>query len=114
MMNFKRIFIFSVIGLLLFMELSTLVAQERYSILTGTVVGIRLRRWLDVESENDKAIINFRIGHSTRYTPHRYPYVGEKVKVEYLTQQGVPIAYSVTILEGAKATQEMAPKRSIK
>jgi hypothetical protein len=46
--------------------------------------------------------INFRIGHKTVYTPQRYPYSGEKVKVEYLTQRGVPVAYTVTILKGPR------------
>lgn len=98
----KRIFIFTFIALLLMLEVNALVAQERYSTLTGTVIGIRMRLWLDVQSEKDKAIVNFRIGHKTVYIPQRYPNVGEKVKVEYLTQRGVPIAYTVTILEGSK------------
>ena len=80
-------------------------AQGPYSILTGTVRGIHvhgLKRWLEVEGHEDKTIVNFRIGHNTRYIPHRYPNVGEKVKVEYLTERNVPVAYSVTILEGGK------------
>lgn len=104
MMNLKRIFVFSVIALLIIMS-NTLVAQGPYSIMTGTVTGIHvhgLKRWLEVESAKDKTIVNFRIGHNTRYTPQRYPNAGEKVKVEYLTQRGVPVAYSVTILQGAK------------
>ena len=37
-------------------------AQEKFSILTGNIIGIRARLWLDVESEKDKAIFNFRSG----------------------------------------------------
>jgi len=117
MRTFKRVFVFSIVVLLLLMESGALVAQGPYSILTGIVRGIHvhgLRKWLEVESEQDKAIVNFRIGHSTRYTPQRYPDVGERIKVEYLTQKGVPIAYSVTLLVGAKETQKEVPKKSSK
>jgi hypothetical protein len=104
MMRFKRILIFSVVVvLLLVMESSALVAQEPYSTLTGIVRGIHvhgLRKWLEVENTQDKAIVEIRIGRKTQYTP-RLPSAGEKVKVEYMTQRGVPVAYSVTIL-GAK------------
>jgi hypothetical protein len=96
---FRRILIFSIVTLLLLSVANTLVAQERYSVVVGKVLGIRARLWLDVQSEKDKAIINFRIGHNTVYTPQRYPYVGEKVKVEYLTRRGVSLAYTVTILK---------------
>ena len=99
---FRRILIFTIITLLLLVEANTLVAQKCYSVVVGKVLGIRARLWLDVQSEKDKAIINFRIGHNTVYTPHRYPLVGEKVKVEYLTQRGVPVAYTVTMLKGSK------------
>lgn len=79
-----------------------LIAQGPYSVLTGKVVGIRSRLWLDVETEKDKAIVNFRIGHKTVYIPHRYPNPGERVKVEYLVQRGVPVAFTVNILENKK------------
>lgn len=99
MKTFKRIFIFIFIVAFFMLEANALVAQERYSTLIGTVMGIRMRSWLDVQSEKDKAVVNFRIGHKTVYIPHRYPNIGERVKVEYLTHRGVPVAYKVTILE---------------
>lgn len=105
MKNCKRIFIFTFVAVLFMLGVNALIAQEPYSTLTGVVRGVHvhgLRKWLEVENEQDKAIVNFRIGHNTRYTPHRYPNPGERVKVEYLTQRGVPVAYSVTILEGQK------------
>ena len=102
MRTFKRILIFAFIAVLLMLEAYHLMAQEPYSILTGKVVGIRARMWLDVESETDKAIVNFRIGHKTVYIPHRYPNPGERVKVEYLIQRGTPVAFTVNILEGSK------------
>lgn len=99
---FKRMVIFTFVVMWLMLVGNSLMAQERYSILTGTAQGIRAKTWLDVESEKDKAIVNFRIGRKTVYIPHRYPNIGEKVKVEYLTRRGVPVAYTVTILEGKK------------
>ena len=104
MKNFK-IFTITFIAVLFILEANALVAQGPYSTLTGIVRGIHvhgLKKWLEVENEQDKALVNFRIGHNTRYTPHRYPNPGEKVKVEYLTPRGVPVAYAVTILEGSK------------
>ncbi len=98
----NRIFIYAFIAALLMLEAYPLIAQEKFSILTGKVIGIRMKFWLDVESEKDKAVVNFRIGHKTVYIPHRYPYPGERVKVEYLVQRGVPVAFTVTILEGSK------------
>lgn len=102
MRSYKSILIFTFIISLLVLEANVLIAQGPYSILTGKVVGIRARLWLDVESETDKAIVNFRIGHKTVYIPHRYPNPGERVKVEYLVQRGVPVAFTVNILENKK------------
>ncbi|MEW6377005.1 MAG: hypothetical protein AB1502_14595 [Thermodesulfobacteriota bacterium] len=101
MKHFKRIFFFTLVALLLILEANTLVAQGPYSTLTGTVIGVRARMWLDVQSEQDKAVVNFRIGRRTVYNPpHSYPYLlGKKVKVEYLVQRGVPVAYTVTVLD---------------
>ena len=102
MRGFKRILVLVFIAALLMLEASHLMAQEKFSILNGKVLGIRARMWLDVESETDKAVVNFRIGRKTVYVPHRYPNPGEKVKVEYLTQRGTSVAYTVTISEGSK------------
>jgi hypothetical protein len=102
MRTFKRIWILAFIVVLLMLEANHLFAQEKFSILIGKVVGIRARMWLDVESEKDQVIVNFRIGHKTVYVPHRYPYPGERVKVEYLVSRGTPVAYTVNILEGSK------------
>jgi hypothetical protein len=101
MRAFKRILILTFIIALIMLEANTLIAQTSFSVLNGKVVGIS-RIWLNVESEKDKAIVNFRIGRKTVYIPHRYPNLGEKVKVEYLTAQGTPVAYTVTILESSK------------
>jgi hypothetical protein len=114
MKTLKKNFIFAFVSILLILAASALVAQEPYSTLNGTVIGVHKRLLLEVESEKDKAIVNFRIGRNTRYTPHRYPNPGEKVKVEYLTHRGTPVAYSVTILEGSKEGPKEVPKESPK
>ncbi len=91
-----------VVSLFIFLEVQISEAQEKFSTFVGKVIGIRMKLWLDVESQTDKAIMNFRIGRKTVYTPHRYPNPGEMVQVDYLTQRGVPVAYTVTFLEGTK------------
>jgi hypothetical protein len=100
----KRIFIFTFVVLLLVLEANALISQERYSTFIGTVVGIQggFRKWLDVKSSKEDVIVNFRIGRDTVYIPDRYPYPGEKVKVEFLTREGVEVAYRVTVLGEAK------------
>jgi hypothetical protein len=101
---FKRIFIFTFIALWVMLKANALFSQQHYSTFTGAVVGIQggFRKWLDVKSNKDGLIVNFRIGRDTVYTPHRYPYPGEKVKVEYLPSRGVDVAYRVTVLGGPK------------
>lgn len=99
MRKFRIIFMITFLVGWSLLQASPLIAQEKFTVLTGKVIGIRARMWLDVESEKDKAIVNFRIGRRTVYNPHRYPFAGERVKVEYLIQRGIPVAYKVTILE---------------
>ena len=74
--------------------------KEHYSTLTGITVGIHrgIRKGLVVKSDRDKATVNFRMGRHTVYIPQRYPYMGERVKVEFLTNKGVNVAYKITIL----------------
>jgi hypothetical protein len=100
----NRIFIFMFVALWLMLEANTLISQEHYSTYTGTVVGIQrgFKKWLDVKSDEDQLHVKFRIGKHTVYIPHRYPYPGEKVKVEYLPNRGIDVAYRVTILGGPK------------
>jgi hypothetical protein len=98
------------LSLFILLEANTSWAQERFSTFVGKVIGVRTKLWLDVESQTDKAIMNFRIGRKTVYTPHRYPNPGEMVKVEYQTQRGVPVAYSVTLVEGTKESSKEGSK----
>ncbi len=114
MKTFKKMVICIFPVVLLILMSNTLMAQERYSTLTGTVLGVRMKLWLDVQSEQDKAVVNFRIGRNTKYTPQRYPYIGEKVRVEYLIHRGSPVAYTVTILEAQKESPAEGTKESPK
>ena len=116
MKHFKGLFILVFfMSLFFFLEISNSIAQEKFSTFTGKVIGIRMRLWLDVESQTDKAVMNFRIGRRTVYHPHRYPNIGETVKVEYQTHRGVPVAFTVNILEGgAKEVPKEESKESSK
>jgi len=104
MRNLIKIWMIAFIILMIMATVKGAFAQEKYSVLTGKVLVIEMRRWMEVENEQDKTITNFRIGRRTVFTPHRYPLPGERVKVEYLIHRGVPVAYTVTILgsEGQK------------
>jgi len=108
MRTFRKILVLSLVSILIMLQASVSMAQERYATLTGTVVGIHggVKKWLDVKSEKDETVLNFRIGKNTVYKPHRYPNGGEKVKVEYLTHKGVHVAYTVTILGGPKESSK--------
>lgn len=76
------------------------VAQDRYSVMIGKVVGIS-GNWMQVENEQDKTITNFRIGRKTVFSPYQLPPVGANVKTEYL-QYKVPVAFYVTVLDVPK------------
>jgi len=93
------IMLFAVLWLML--EVNVLVAQSQYSTMTGTVAGVHrgIRKWLVVKSDKDQSSVDFRIGKKTVYNPNRYPAPGERVKVEYLTQKGVNVAYVVTVIK---------------
>jgi hypothetical protein len=101
---FSVIFI-SIVLTLLFFSVGSSIAQEKM-VMVGTVKNIEAKMVMDVENEKDKALISFRIGRKTVYTPHRYPIPGERVKVEYLPHRGNFVAYTVTILgvAGAKGS----------
>ena len=115
MRHFRSLFVIVFfVALFIFLEVKTSGAQERFSTFVGKVIGIRTKLWLDVESQADKAIMNFRIGRKTVYTPRRYPNPGETVKVEYQTQRGVPVAYTVTLEEGTKESSKEGSKEGPK
>jgi len=67
------------IALWIVLEASALFAQPHFPTLTGTVVVIQggARKWLEVKSDTDGAIISLRIGRNTEYYPRRYPNIGK-------------------------------------
>lgn len=113
MRNFKGPFVvFVLITLSILLGVNSLGAQEK-STFEGKVIGIRMRLWLDVESQTEKALMNFRIGRKTVYTPHRYPNPGETVRVEYQIQKGIPVAFTVMIIEGTKGVPREGKKEPL-
>ncbi len=112
MRDFKGRFVVSVLIVFsILLEVRTLGAQEK-STFEGKVVGVRMRLWLDVQSQTDRALMNFRIGRRTVYSPHRYPNPGETVRVEYQIQRGIPVAFTVTIVEGKKDVPKEGAKET--
>ncbi len=100
MKTFKRVLVFSLVLMILSLDVAVLFSGEQYSTLKGKVIGYSgaLKRYLQIEKEPNKVIVNFRVGKKTVYSP-RAPSPGERVKVEYLAPEGSPIAHRVTILD---------------
>ncbi len=101
----KKVFF---VTFIIFLLLTIEGRAENYSILTGTVTQISWR-WLVIES-GDGEIVPLRVGWRTVY-PNRIPYVGDKVKVEYLIDRGVHVAYSVATLDSVK--EEVKPQKKV-
>ncbi len=97
--------IVSLILLLLFLQIDA--QAQPYSILTGVVTGAD-NRWLTVKSD-DGPVVQLRIGYKTVY-PNSLPFIGDKVKVEYLVFNQVYVGYSVAILEKRKKEVGDRPK----
>ena len=112
-MRKQGVIIIIFIALWIVIEASALLAQPHFPTLTGTVVAIQggARKWLEVRSDTDGVTFNLRIGRNTVYYPYRYPKIGERVRVLYITEKGVHIATKVSILtkekeEGKRETPE--------
>jgi len=101
----KRVFF---VTFIIFLLLTIEGQAQNYSILNGTVTEVH-RRWLVIES-NDGRIVQLRVGWKTVY-PNHIPFVGDKVKVEYLIVRGVHVGYSVAILENEK--KEIEPQKKV-
>ncbi|MCJ7662767.1 MAG: hypothetical protein MUO24_00850, partial [Desulfobacterales bacterium] len=56
------------------------------------------RGTIEVKSDHTGRIYTFYVGSRTNYYPHRYPYVGERVRVHYINDRGYLKATSVEIL----------------
>ncbi len=102
----KKIFF---VTLIIFLLLTIEGRAQNYSILTGTVTQTSWR-WLVIES-NDGKIVPFRVGWRTLY-PNRIPLVGDRVKVEYLIDRGVYVAYSVVTPENVK--EDVEPRKKVR
>jgi hypothetical protein len=100
----KKVFF---VSLIIFLLLAIEGQAQNYSILTGTVTQSSWR-WLVIES-NDGKIVPLRVGWKTLY-PNRIPFVGDRVKVEYLIDRGVHVAYSVATLDNLKEGVEPRKK----
>ncbi len=101
----KKVFF---VTLIIFLLLTIEGRAQNYSILTGTVTEVSWR-WLVIES-NDGKIVPLRIGWRTLY-PNHIPFVGDRVRVEYLIDRGVHVAYSVAVLENER--KEVGPQKKI-
>jgi len=101
----KKVFF---VTLIIFLFLTIEGQAQNYSILTGTVTQVSWR-WLVIES-NDGKIVPLRVGWKTVY-PNHIPFVGDKVKVEYLIDRGVHVAYSVATLDNVK--KEVEPQKRV-
>jgi hypothetical protein len=107
-MKMQRMTITLFIALWLALGAHALIAQEHFPTLTGIVVGIDgdARKWLEVKSETDGVSMNFRIRGDTIYVPYRYPTIGEKVRILYITEKGVSIATKILIFSGEKSGEK--------
>lgn len=81
---------------------------QNYSILTGTVTEVSLR-WVVIETQEGKTV-PFRVGWRTMY-PNDIPTPGDTVKVVYLMDRSVHVAYSVLVLGNEKKGIE--PRRNM-
>lgn len=96
------------VTLIIFLLLTIEGQAQNYSFLTGTVTEFSWR-WLVIESDHGK-IVPLRVGWKTLY-PNHLPFVGDRVKVEYLIDRGVHVAYSVSVLRNEK--KEVVPQKGI-
>jgi hypothetical protein len=55
------------------------------------------RGTIEVKSDNTGNVYTFYVGSRTAYYPRRYPYVGERVRVQYINDRGYLKATSVEI-----------------
>ncbi len=98
------------VTLIVFLLLTIEGRAQNYSILTGTVTQISWR-WLVIES-NDGKIVPVRVGWRTVYSNH-LPLVGDRVKVEYLVDRDVHVAYTVVVLDNVKDEVKPQPQKKV-
>ncbi len=75
--------------------------EKKYKTLSGEVVasapkGLSIR----VTEEGEAAeVVNIRVGLKTKFVPFRRPAVGEKVKIEYMQENGDKFGYTVQVVQ---------------
>jgi hypothetical protein len=83
------------------------IAQEKKEIgpneVQGKVLSIRThlynRGTIEVKSDQTEEVYMFYVGRDTVYDPHRYPAIGETIKVRYFNDRGRLKAIRVEILK---------------
>lgn len=75
--------------------------EKRYLTITGEVVASKPQSLaIRVTEEGEAAeLVNIRVGLKTKFVPFRRPSVGEKVKVEYLQENGDKFGYTVQVIQ---------------
>jgi hypothetical protein len=57
---------------------------------------------IEVKSDQTEEVYMFYVGRDTTYAPHRYPAVGETIKVHYFNDRGRLKAIRLEIVESLK------------
>ncbi|HTY21924.1 MAG TPA: hypothetical protein VMC85_02270 [Desulfomonilaceae bacterium] len=75
--------------------------EKRYKSLSGEVVASSPKSLsIRVTEEGEAAeVVNVRVGLKTKFVPFRRPAVGEKVKVEYMQENGDKFGYTVQVVQ---------------
>jgi hypothetical protein len=75
--------------------------EKRYDTLSGEVVASSPRSLsIRVADEGEAAeVVPIRVGLKTKFVPFRRPAVGERVKVDYLKENGDKVGYTVQVVQ---------------
>lgn len=76
--------------------------EKRYKALSGEVVASSPKSLsVRVTEEGGEAaeVVNIRVGLKTKFIPFRRPAVGEKVKIEYMQENGDKFGYTVQVTQ---------------
>jgi hypothetical protein len=76
--------------------------EKKYKTLTGEVVSSTpksLSIRVTEEGEGAAELVNVHVGLKTKFVPFRRPAVGEKVKVEYMQENGDKFGYVVQVVQ---------------
>ncbi len=75
--------------------------EKKYKSLSGEVVASSPKSLsIRVTEEGEAAeVVNVRVGLKTKFVPFRRPAVGEKVKIEYMQENGDKFGYTVQVVQ---------------